>query len=194
MLLNISLKEEIEDISALVAVLILHALFVSYLSCFLKSLYLTEVNAGVLLYCFDHGKSFKGLAEIDHVLAVGNAGSTAYLLRNVTEHILSEVHHTVVVGISLIELHECEFGVMTGVNALVSENSAYFVNSFKSADDKSLQIEFEADTELYVLVESVIVSFKGPCSCAACVGNEHGSFNFHEALIIKIASDRCDYL
>ena len=82
---------------------------------------------------------------------------------------------------------------MTGVNTLVSEYSAYFINSFKSADDESLKVELKADSELYVLVKGVVVSFKGSCCCAACVGYEHWSFDLHEALIVEVASDRCDY-
>ena len=36
---------EVEDIAALVASLVLYALFISYLACFFESLYLVEVNA-----------------------------------------------------------------------------------------------------------------------------------------------------
>ena len=78
---------------------------------------------------------------------------------------------------------------MTGVNALVAENSADLVNSFKSAYDESLEVELQTDSELNVLVESIIVSLEGSCSSAASVGYQHGSLNFHEALCIEVASD-----
>ncbi len=78
---------------------------------------------------------------------------------------------------------------MTCINALITENPAYFVNSFKSAYDESLEVELQTDSELNVLVESIIVSLEGSCSSAASVGYQHGSLNLHEALCIEVASD-----
>ena len=158
--LNKSLKEQVEDIAALVTLLKLNVVSLGSLSCFFKSLYLIEVNTRILLYSVDHGESFKGLAEIYHVFAIGNAGSSADFLCNMAVHIFCEIHHSVVVGVSLIKLHERKFRIVTSINAFISENSAYLVNSFKSAYDESLEVEFKADTELNVLVKGVVVSLK----------------------------------
>ena len=62
--------------------------------------------------------------------------------------VFSKIHHTVVVGICLIKLHKSKLRVMTGVNTLVTEYSADFVNLFKSAYDKSFEVKFKRNSEL----------------------------------------------
>ena len=79
--------------------------------------------------------------------------AAAYLLRQITEHALGELHHSVVVCVCLVELHKCELRVMLGVYTFVSEYTADLVDSLESADDESLQIELQRNTELYVLIE-----------------------------------------
>ena len=123
------------------------------------------------------------------MLAVRDCCCTADLCSKVTEHILSQIHHTVVVSISLIELHKCELRVVTCVNAFVSEYTADFVNSFKAAYDKTLEVELKRNTESNVLVESVVVCFERSCGSTACVCNKHWCFNLNEVLLIKEASD-----
>ena len=188
------LKEQVEDIALCMSVLELDVVLLCERLCLVGILDLSKVNARILLDSVDHCESFKRLAEVDLILAVRNAGLSADLHCDVSEHILGKLHHAVIVGISLIKLHKCELGVMPCINALVSENSAYLIDSFKSADDKSFKVKLEADTQLNVLVESVIVGLKRSCCCAACIGNEHRSFDLHKALRIEVSSDRGDDL
>ena len=65
-----------------------------------------------------------------------------------------------VVGVSLIKLHESEFGVVACVKSLVAEYSADFINSFKTAYDETLQVKLKRNTELKILVERVEVSLE----------------------------------
>ena len=138
MLFNIFFKEQVENIASLVSCLIFNMTFVSKLLGFFISLYLREVNACIFLDSVYHCKSFKRLAQVDHKVAVRNAGSAAYLICNISEHILGKIHHTVVVCVCLIKLHKSKFRVMSCINAFVSENTSDLVNSFKTADNKTL--------------------------------------------------------
>ena len=49
-----------------------------------------------------------------------------------------EFHHALIVCVCLIQLHQCELRVMTGVNTLIAEYTADLVYTLKSADDQSL--------------------------------------------------------
>ena len=106
-----------------------------------------------------------------------------------TEHCLGKLHHSVVVGICLIEFHKRKFGVMSCVNAFVTENSADFVNSFKTAYYQSLKIKLERNTKLYVLVKSVVMRFERSCRRAARVIDKHRSFDLHKTALIEELSD-----
>ena len=83
---------------------------------------------------------------------------------------------------------------MTGVYALVAENPADFVNALETADDESFEVKLKRDAQLELLVKSVGVGEEGSCSSAACVGNEHGSFNLNEVLSVEVTADRRDNL
>ncbi len=78
---------------------------------------------------------------------------------------------------------------MSCIYALVSEHSADFVNSFHTANDKSLEVKLKRNTKLNIFVKSVKMSFKWSCGSAACIGNKLRSFNLNKSLCIKIFSD-----
>ena len=67
-------EEEVEDIAALVAVLVLNALFVGNFASLFEGSYLVEVNARIFLYCVKHCDSFKRLAEIHLNAVIGDDG------------------------------------------------------------------------------------------------------------------------
>ena len=138
MLLNEVLEEEVENVALGVAILVVNALFVSNLACLLKSADLLEVNAGILLYGVNHGDALEGLAEIHCNTVVNDGGGAENLFCHVAEHILGEIHHSVVVGVRLVKLHQRKFGIVSCVKSLVSEYTSDLINSLKSADDKAL--------------------------------------------------------
>ena len=138
MLLDILLEEEIQDVALLMALLIFHMALLRESLRLLVGCHLVKVDAGVLLHGLRHGEACKRLAEVDGVLTVGNHGAAANLLCEVAEHGLREFHHSVVIGVCLIELHQRKLGVVAGVHTLVTEHAADLEDSLKTADDQTL--------------------------------------------------------
>ena len=131
-------KEEILDISDSVVLFKGNFLFFSKGSCLFQSLNLIKINAGIFLNGIGHGQSSKGAFQVNRSTLITDVKSSADLFRKVTEHGLGKLHHTVIVGICLIELHQSEFRVMTGVDSLITEHSSNLINSFHTADNQTL--------------------------------------------------------
>ena len=123
------LKEQIQNIPLGMAVFIVDFLFICKLFGRCSVRYLVEINACILFDCINHGKPFKGPAQIYHFPAIGNSGGAAHFLGHKAEHILSQIHHSVVVSVCLVQFHQCKFRVMSGIQAFISENAPDFVNS-----------------------------------------------------------------
>ena len=64
-------------------------------------------------------------------------------LRN---HVLSQLHHIVVISICLIELACSEFRVMSKIDALVSELLSDFEDSVNSSNNKLLKVQLWSDS------------------------------------------------
>ena len=126
----------------------LHALLLGDGSGLLQGLNLVEVHARVLLHRVHHGDALKGLGQIHLHTLVGDGGGAQYLLGHVAVQVLGQLHHTVVVRVSLVQLHQGELRVVAGVKALVAEHAADLVHALQSAHDQALQVQFQGDTKL----------------------------------------------
>ena len=73
------LKEQIQDISLLMALLILHMMLLGYSSGFLQGMDLIKIHPGIFLYCIDHGNSLKRLAQIHLNPVVNNLRGAQHL-------------------------------------------------------------------------------------------------------------------
>ena len=139
LVLHIRLKQEVEYVALMVALrLKFYMVSLCKLKRLLIRLYLAEIYSGILFDRIEHGNSLKRLVEVDNVAHVLDLGGADDLFCDVAVKVFGEIHHAVVVGIRLIQLHQCELGVMAGVDAFISENSAYLVHPVNSADYKSL--------------------------------------------------------
>ncbi|CDA88646.1 putative uncharacterized protein [Ruminococcus sp. CAG:563] len=147
------LKEEIENVALCVTLLELNIMLLSELLCLCVILDCVKINACIFLNGICHCESLKRLAEVDFLIAVCDGRRTANLGCKVSEHALGEIHHSVIIGICLIKLHESELGVMSCVHTLVTENTADLINSLHAADDKALKVKLKRNSELEVLVE-----------------------------------------
>ena len=147
-------EEEVDDVALLVAVLILDVALVGKLLGFFIGGDLVEVDAGLFLDGVDHGQAAERLAEVDLGAVVGDGGGAADFLGQEAVHVLGQIHHAVVVGVGLVELHEGELRVVTGVKALIAENAADLIDALEAADDQALEVELQGNAELEVLVES----------------------------------------
>ena len=157
------------------------ALFIRQFLSFLCGLDLFKINACVLFDGVDHGQTLKGLSKVDLHLRVGDGGGVAHFLGNMAEHVFCQIHHAVVVRVSLVKLHKGKFRVVPGVQALIAEHAADLVDSLHAAYDQPFQIQLQGDPELYVLVQGVVVGLKGPCRGAAGVAHQHGGLNLQKS-------------
>ena len=188
------LKEQAEYIAFLVAIFKCNAVSLRHSLCFFIGMYFSEINAGIFLYRVNHCNSFKRLAEIHFNAVICYLGRPENRLCNVTIEIFGKFHHTVVIRICLIKLHERKFRIVACVKTFIAEHSSYLVNLFKSSDDKSLQIKLKRYAELKILVKSIEMRFKRSCRSTAGIRNKHRGFNLHKSERIEILSYRAYYL
>ncbi len=143
------IEEQVDDVALLVARLIGNLVLVRDFLCLLVGFDLVKIDAGLFLNGFDHGQSAERLAEVDGdagaglLIAIVQAGRAAYLLCDITEHGLGQFHHTVVIGVGLVELHQGEFRVMPLIESLVAEHAADLKHTLHAADDETLQVELQ---------------------------------------------------
>ena len=95
--------------------------------------------------------------EVQVVPCKGACRSAMQLLNEAGDDLLCEVHHIVVITVSLVDLHHRELRVVVGVDILVPEVLGDLKNLIKPADDQALEVEFRCDTEVELLLEVVVV-------------------------------------
>ena len=100
--------------------------------------YLIEVYTAVFLNGINHGNSLERSLKRDLLALIGDVGCAKYIPGNGLKHSFSHVHHAVHVGVGNIEFNCGEFRVMHRVHSFISEQTADFIDTFKSADDQSL--------------------------------------------------------
>src|SRR5699024_8352610 len=125
---------------------------------------------------------------------VYDLGGPQIFLRHIAVQILRQVHHPIIVSISLIQFHEGKLRIMSRVKSLVSEHTADLVNSLQSSYDQSLEIKLKGDTELEILVQCVEVRLKRSCRSSSGVAHEDRRLHFHKALSVQISPDRAENL
>ena len=145
-------KEKILNIADTVTLLKSNLLFFRKGSRLFQGLNLVKINARIFLNGISHGKSSERTLQVNGGSLIADMESPANLLCKIPEHGLGKFHHPVVVGICLIELHQCKLRVMTGIDSLVPEYSSDFVNALHTADNQTLQVKLKGNTKLYVLI------------------------------------------
>ena len=68
---------------------------------------------------------------------------------------------------------------------LVAENSAHFVDPFKSADNQAFQIQLGFYTQIHIYIERVVSCFEGTRRRANLYRREDGSIHFEEISVIE---------
>ena len=131
-------KEEVLDVPDTMVFFVSDFLFFCEGSRFFQGLNLVKINARIFLNGIGHGQSSKGAFQVNRSSLIADVKSSTYLFRKVTEHGLGKLHHTVIVGICLIELHQSEFRVMTGVDSLITEHSSNLINTLHTANNQTL--------------------------------------------------------
>lgn len=78
---------------------------------------------------------------------------------DVVEEGFGPLHEVGERGFGGVEFADCEFGVVSGVDAFVAEDGAEFVDALHAADDEALEPEFGSDAQ----VERFALQFGGFC-------------------------------
>ena len=131
-------EEQAQDIALLMALFEFNVMLSCNRFCLFIGMDFIEIHTCIFLNSIQHGDAFKGLAQIQNILAVGNLCCAQNLLRYKTVQVLCQIHHAVIIGKCLIQLHQSKFRIMSGVNTFITEYTADFVNALQTAYDQSL--------------------------------------------------------
>merc|ERR1711965_437998 len=122
-------------------------------------------------------------------MGIGDGLTTTDLLANRTDHLLGELHHPQVIGVSLVHLHRSEFRVMSSAGALVAEDSAELIHTLESPHNQPLEMQFRGDAQRQRKVQSVVMRFKGPSISTTRLALENGCLDLQEVAIIQPTPD-----
>ena len=78
-------------------------------------------------------------------------------------HIFDQIHHTLIIGICLIHFNGCKFRIVRWIHALIPEDSADFINPFKSADNQLLQVQFGFNPQEHIHIQCIVMGHKRSC-------------------------------
>ena len=101
--------------------------------------------------------------EAHHLAVYFPFRRTVHCYTDCLEEFLCECHHPVVVLVLHVELHTCELWIVVAVHSLVPEVLSDFINTFKTAYYKPLQIQLCGNTHIHILVEGVEMSDERSC-------------------------------
>ena len=194
MLLCELLEEQAQDITLLMSLLELYMVLFCSGSCLFQGMDLVKVNAGIFLDGIHHSNSLERFAQIHLHAIVSDHSGSQNLLRHMAVQVLCQVHHSLVICVSLIQLHQRKFRVVSGIQALVAEYSSNLVYALHAANDQSLQIQFQGDTQLKVLIKSIEMCLERSCGCTTCICHQHRGLHLHKSLAVQVFTDAADDL
>ena len=192
MLFCVSVKDRAEDVPFSMEGFILDLEFLCLCPCFFQRMDLFPVNTGILLDGVHHCDPLEGLGEIHLDPLVVQLHGAKDLLSHMPEHLLGQVHHAVVIGICLIQLHHGKLRIVACVDTFIAEYASDLIDFIEPAYDQPLQVQFQRDAQLHILVEGVEMGLKGTRGCAARVVDQHRCLHLHEAFLIEESADRGD--
>ena len=106
-----------------------------------------------------------------------------------TVQILCQIHHTIVIRVCLIELHQSKLRIVTGIKSLIAEYPPDLVYTLHSSDNQTFQIKLQRNPQLKVLVQCIEVGLKRSGRRSAGVCHEHRCLHFQESLAVQIFPD-----
>lgn len=124
----------------------------------------------------------------------GSLIATSDVLDKTRNKLFRHVHKIVVVGIGPVKLAGRELGVVSQINALVSELATDLIHTLQTTDDKHLQIQLWRDTHEQVHIQLVVMGDERLGGRTAGNGVHHGRLDLGEVTVIKEVSDILDDL
>lgn len=120
-----------------------------------KSLTLRKLNSENIFKSLHHWDSLEGRSKVNldcvelvlwPIGVILNLERSVNLHDHLGNHVLSKLHHIVVISISLIELASSKLRVMSEIDALVSELLSDFEYSVNSSNNKLLEVQLWSDS------------------------------------------------
>ena len=99
--------------------------------------YAFKVLSGIFSYRFNHAETRPGRGQVNFLSFVGYFHGAQNLLRNFGNYFFRQIHHIGIIAVSLVDFNTGKFRVMFNINAFVSENTAKFINTVKTAYNKA---------------------------------------------------------
>ena len=106
--------------------------------------------------------------------------------------IFCQIHHAVEIRVGLIEFHQCKLRIVLCIHTLIAENPADLIHLFKSANDQTLEVQFQRNAQLQVLIQRIEMRKEGSCRGAAGILNQHGRLDLQEPLSVEISPNAAD--
>jgi hypothetical protein len=110
------------------------------------------------------------------------------------DEFLSALHYIVDIGESLVVLAGGELGVVSKIDALVTEDTAELVDLVDATNDQLLEGQLSGNTEGKGHVEVVVVGPEGLSGGTTSVLHEDGGLDFVEAVVVEVVADVPDDL
>ena len=100
--LTVFFEEQVHDIALGMTVFEFNVMLLCKCLGFFIGCYRIKVNPCIFLNAVSHGDPFKRLAKIQFNAVIYKSGCTKHCFCQITEHGLGQLHHSFVIGISLI--------------------------------------------------------------------------------------------
>ena len=131
---------------------IFYMMLVCKLASLFQSLNFIPVNACIFFHGIYHCNTFKRFSEIHLNAIVNDLRCAENFMCHMAVKIFCKIHHSVIICICLIKLHQCKFRIMSRIKSFVSEYTTDLVHSFKTSDDQTFQIKFKRNSQFQVFI------------------------------------------
>ena len=161
---------------------------------FFYGLDVRKVFAGVFFDSFDHGHSVPGRRQVDFLVDIGNLHRAVQLHGQLGYHFFRNLDDVFQIAVGLVQFYRRKFRVVARVDAFVAEAAVHFIDSFQTADEQALQVQFRRNAQVNIHVEGVVVGLEGTGSRAAGNRVQHRRFYFQKAPFVQILTNALDNL
>src|SRR5436190_22209205 len=119
------------------------------------------------------------------MIAVGKAHLCAEFTDAGDDKALSQIHHGVVIAISLIQLKHGEFRIVSGTYSFIAEHAADFIHALDAANEQSLQMQLQCDAQVQIDVQGIVMRSERTCRGSTCDGMQCRRLDLVKSLLIE---------
>mmetsp|Transcript_49299 Transcript_49299/g.107571 ORF Transcript_49299/g.107571 Transcript_49299/m.107571 type:complete len:225 (-) Transcript_49299:549-1223(-) len=110
-----------------------------------------------------------------------------------TDQLLSDVHEIIIVCIRHVKFDRGELRIMSQINALVSELTAYLVNTVQPSNNEHFQVELRCNSHVQIQIQVVVMGDEWSGRSPASNHVHHRRLHLKETSCVQIATNvSCD--